>query len=241
MRRKLTPELMDDPEVDRAELDRSLGYIRAVNRRLGGVSALLRHLRRWSARWPPGASVTLLDVATGSADLPVAAVRWADDAGLDLRVTGVDLHETTLALAREHVEAAGAADRIELVRGDARRLTDAFEPGSFDYVHAGLFLHHLPDVEVLTVLRIMERLASKGLVWNDLMRSRVGRAAIGVLTIGRPEMVRHDARVSVEAGFSRREVMDCRRRLGLDWCQYERNVFTHRFTLAGEKPGAWPG
>ncbi|MEC9373740.1 MAG: methyltransferase, partial [Planctomycetota bacterium] len=98
--RRLTPELMDDPGVDRAALAESLEYIRWVNRRMGGHAALLRHLKRWSARWPRDRAVTLLDMATGSADAAVAARRWGLDAGFDLRVTGIDLHETTLELAR---------------------------------------------------------------------------------------------------------------------------------------------
>ncbi len=239
MERRLTPELMDDPGADPGELRRALGYIRVVNRRLGGVGALIGHLERWSARWPRDRAVTLVDIGTGSADLPIAAVEWARGAGFDLRVTGVDVHAETLRVAGEQVEGAGLGEAITLVEGDALGLMDRFEPGSFDYAHAGLFLHHLPEIEVMTALRIMERLASKGIVWNDLMRTRVGRAVIGVLTIGQPEMVRHDARVSVEAGFTKREVMDYRQRLGLGWCAYRSSVLTHRFTLAGEKAGAW--
>jgi ubiquinone/menaquinone biosynthesis C-methylase UbiE len=79
--------------------------------------------------------VTLLDVATGSADLPLAATRWARRAGFQLRVTGVDKHHATLALAREHVK-----DEVELRPADALELDTYFMPGSFDYVHAGLFL-----------------------------------------------------------------------------------------------------
>ena len=42
-RRRRTPELMDDPSADRSELARSLVFIRAVNRRLGGVHSLRRN------------------------------------------------------------------------------------------------------------------------------------------------------------------------------------------------------
>lgn len=242
MQRKLTPELMDDPAVDPAELDHALGYIRGVNRWLGGQAALLGHLRAWSGRWPRGGTITLLDVATGSADLPIAARRWGLKAGFDLRVTGVDVHETTLELARRHVAGVepevGAG--ITLVQADARRLMDHFKSGSFDYVHAGLFLHHLPEIDVLTVLRIMDRLSRAGVVWNDLRRSRLSYAFITLATLGQPEMVRHDARVSVLAGFTRGEAMGLARRVDLDaYCRWRFNIFTGRFTVAGEKSEAW--
>lgn len=242
MQRVRVPELMDDPEVGREDLDQALAYIRVVNRRFGGTEALLRRLKEWSVQWPKSGegTVTLLDIATGSADVPVAAVRWARGAGFDLRVTGVDIHETTLDLAREHVRANGdVADAITLERRDALRLMDEFAPGSFDYVHAGLFLHHLPEIEVLTVLRIMERLARRGIVWNDLARNPLAIAAVHLLTIGKPRIVRHDARVSVRAGFTRREALDFARRLDLTYARYRLDVQTQRFTLAGEKPDAW--
>lgn len=243
MRRVRTPELMDDPRVSREDLEVSLRYIRGVNRRLGGVSALLRHLRAWSREWPRGRPITLLDIATGSADLPVEAVRWARSAGHDLRVTAVDLHPTTLALAREHIAASDSpglnlAESIQLREANALKLMDEFAPESFDYVHAGLFLHHLPEIEVLTVLRIMDRLSRAGLIWNDLVRTQLGSWAITAMTVGTPRIVRHDARVSVRAGFTRREAIDLATRAGLVRPRYEWSVLTHRFTVTSTKRGA---
>jgi len=236
MGRDLTPELMDDPQASREELRRSLRYLRWVNRRLGGRSALLGRLRKWSKGWPRDRPVTLLDLGTGSADLPVEARRWAEGAGFDLRITGVDAHATTLDLAREHV---GDVEGVELVEADARRLLDRFEPGSFDYAHAGLFLHHLPDIEVMTVLRIMDRLSRRGVIWNDLARTALARLGVRVVTIGAPPMARHDAVVSVRAGFTRREALDLARRAGLNYLRWRLSPLSQRFTLAGEKRGAW--
>lgn len=241
MERVLSHELMDDADVPNHDLSASLAYIRGINRRLGGVTALVGHLKRWSSGWKQSERITLLDIATGSADLPVEARKWALSAGFDLQVTGVDVHEKTLDFARKHVQQASEQDArvgegIELFQADAKQLMERFDAQRFDYVHAGMFLHHLPEIEVLTVLRIMERLAARGIIWNDLVRSRVAHAAIRVLTIGQPEIVRHDARVSVEAGFTKREVLEYARRLDLDWCRYSWSFFTQRFTLAGVKP-----
>lgn len=246
MRRRLTPELMDDPAVGREDLGSSLRYIRWVNRRLGGSAALLGHLSRWSKGWPRDRPVTLLDVATGSADIPVAVRRWGLSRGFDIRVTGVELHEATLAFAREHVSAESARDGrigagVVLEGGDALRLGDRFKPGSFDYVHAGMFLHHLNEVEALTVLRIMDRLAKRGLVWNDLHRSRLHRLLVEAVLVGMPVIVRHDARVSVEAGFTRREVEEMARRVGVEGARYHRAPGWYRFTLTGERAGVTGG
>jgi len=240
MQRQLTPEWMDDPGVDAVELAKALAFIRKVNLRLGGVKALTNHLENWSKSWPKGHEVTILDIATGSADIPVEVVRWASKRGAKVRITAVDIHETTLESAREHVQRELGADApIDLVQIDAKELVDRFGPLSFDYVHAGMFLHHLTEIEILTVLRIMDRLAVRGLVWNDLVRSRVAMAGIWALTLGQSDMIKHDARVSVRAGFTRKEVRDYARRTSLGYCRYRSNFFTQRFTLAGEKQGAW--
>jgi len=86
---------------------------------------LLNHLlsagidRRWRARAIRSLHLTgrevLLDVCTGTADVALQAVRAA-------RVLGVDFAGAMLAIGWRKVRAAGKADTIALVRGDAARL-----------------------------------------------------------------------------------------------------------------------
>jgi len=227
---------MDDPAVDRDQLDRSLQFIRAINRRLGGTGAALGHLRRWSAGWPAGEVIRIIDLGTGSADIPLAIVRWARTGGLRVQITAIDAHPTTLDLARQHVkEALGASQtEIEFLRADALSLMDHFDPGAFDYAHAGMFLHHLDDIEVMTALRVMDRITTRGVIWNDLVRGPVEAVAVRLLTLAGPAMVKHDALVSVAAGFTRREVLDLASRVGLPHIGYQRHLFG-RFTLVSTK------
>ena len=231
--RRIHPELMDDPDADRVELDRALGYLRAVNRRLGGASLALRQFKQWARRWPADRTIRVLDVGTGSADIPLAIAEWARGAGHRVHVTGIDLHQTTVDLARRCI---GDREDIEIIQADALTLTDRFEANAFDYAHAGLFLHHLNDVQVMTVLRMMDRLASRGVIWNDLIRGVPGKLGVRVLMAwpGVPKMVRHDAVVSVAAGFTRREALDLARRAGLANIRMHSRLF-YRFALVSEK------
>lgn len=238
--RVLAGEWMDAPDAPRDELDRSLGFIRAVNRVLGGRRALVGQLAAWSRAWPRDRSVTLLDVGTGSADLPVEAVRWAKRAGRELRVTGVDVHETTASLARAFVDKQeDVRGSVEVLQADALQLVERFGPASFDYVHAGMFLHHLGSVQVLTMLRVMDRIARRGIIVNDLARTRLGVIGAKIITLGQGPMVRHDAVASVRAGFTKAEVLDMARRVDVGYCTYRFMPMGQRFVLAGEKPGAW--
>jgi len=237
-RRRFVPEFMDDPQIDPIELAVALRFIRTVNARLGGSSAALRHVRRWTEGWPAGRPLTVLDVGTGAADIPLALLRWGRRKGLCLRITAVDNHARTLEYARGFLLEAGVivddaedpSGSIALVQEDARSLARRFPAGHFDIVHAGMFLHHLPDLEILTVLRIMERLCRIGLIWNDLVRDPVSAVAIRLITLGMPASVRHDAIVSVAKGFTRREAIELARRSGLHEISHRRQRFG-RFTL----------
>jgi hypothetical protein len=83
---------MDDAGVSDAELRKGLAFIERVNRWLGYTRATLSHLKQFSRTWEKGETVRIVDLATGSADVPWAILKWADRAGFDVRIVGVDLH-----------------------------------------------------------------------------------------------------------------------------------------------------
>ena len=224
---------MDDPGLEGHELARLLAFLRTVNRRLGGVESMLALLREWSVDWPRDRPVTMLDVATGSADLPLAARQWAQGAGFDLRITAIDANPGAIREARRHL---GNISGIELIELDARDIERRFGPASFQYVHAGLFLHHLADRDIPVMLRAMDRVASHGIIWNDLVRSRRGWLVWWLLTAFQPLHVRHDARVSYRAGFTPAEVLGHTAAAGITYAGFRSNFNWQRFTLAGNKP-----
>ena len=249
--RRRQAEWMDRPDADPRELAESLAFIRKVNRRLGYTRATLKHLKRFAATWNRGERIEVLDVATGSADIPLAIARWGTEAGLDVRVTGVDFHAETIAVARSEVRGATSASgrapqagrlqegtatvaRVRLVRADAFRLP--FENAAVDYAITNMFLHHLDPPEIVAVLREMDRVAGRGVIVADLLRSYRAYAWVKVLTCLSPAMVRHDAAVSVGQAFTRGEILGAAGAADLTYVQYYRH-FGHRFVLAGEKPG----
>ena len=219
---------MDSPDVDRRELDHALGFIRKINRLLGYNRATLKHLKRFSRNWKPGQRITIIDIATGSADVPRAILTWADRHNFDVHVTGIDLHAVTARLAVSQAR----HPRLTIIQADA--LDPPFADGSFDYALCSMFLHHLSDEQAITVLRQMNRLARRGVIAADLLRDRRAYNWIYLMTMFSTPMIRHDARVSVMQSFTREEVECLRDRAGLDFVQYHRH-FAHRFVLAGEK------
>jgi hypothetical protein len=229
--RRRETEWMDAADVDPAMLARSLRFIRRVNTLLLYTRATISHLDRFSRRWKPGERITMIDFATGSADVPLAIVRWAARRGFDVRIVGLDLHETTCDFARA---ATRDEPRIEIVRGDA--LDPPFAAGSFDYALSSMFLHHLSEAAAAGALAAMARVARRGIVAADLLRRRRAYAWISLFTLLSNPVVRHDARVSVAQAFTAEEALQLRDRAGVDFAQFCTH-FGHRFVLAGEKPG----
>ena len=81
----------------------------------------------------------ILDVATGTGDLALEALRLAPK-----QVVGVDISEGMLALARAKAERMGASDRVVFRRGDAQRL-----PFSDRQFHAALVAFGVRNFEDL--------------------------------------------------------------------------------------------
>lgn len=97
--------------------------------------------RKMALFLPPGDALTVLDLATGTADVALALVRH----GRGVRqVIGVDQAEEMLRLGRNKVERHGLADRIHFEKADALALP--FKAGLFDAVTVAFGLRNLPDL-----------------------------------------------------------------------------------------------
>jgi 2-polyprenyl-3-methyl-5-hydroxy-6-metoxy-1,4-benzoquinol methylase len=226
--RKREPEWMDAPDADPTVLASSLSFIRTVNRWLGYTRATLFHLEKISRDWKPGQEIHLLDVATGSGDIPRDILRWARRRGFNLRITAVDLHHQTLRAASQFCD----EPEIRFVRADATRLP--FADRAFDCVLTSMFLHHLDEPAAVAVLKELDRVTDRGVIVADLLRTPRAYFWISFFTMLANPMVRHDARVSVSGAFNRTELLALRDAAGLKYLKPFRH-FGHRMVLAGMK------
>ena len=206
-------ELLDGRLDDTDRLAGNLRDLGRINRWLGGVKASELAVRALAAHLT---EVTILDVGTGGADIPLALVSDGERRGQRLAIVAVDHRPEIVALARRSVETAGTASgRVDVRLADGRDLP--FPDRSFDVSHASLVLHHLEPAAAVELLREMGRVARLGVVVNDLERSRVGWLAawlLGHLLTGN-RLTRHDAPLSIRRAYTVAESTDLLRDAGL--------------------------
>ncbi|MGE5611958.1 MAG: methyltransferase domain-containing protein [Bacillota bacterium] len=228
-RRRRQAEWMDEDRADPEQLLRSLRFIRRINSLLGYTRAIIDHLEQFARSWLPGERIDIIDLATGSADIPRAILAWANRRGFDVHIVAVDRHPVTIRAA-----AAGEADpRLRLVQADVFDLP--FAAGSFDYAMTAMFMHHLDEDQIIRLLKGMDRLSRRGILAADLLRHRRAYLWIRLLTLRSTAMVKHDAAASVAQSLTQTEVLAIRDRAGVGYARYARH-FAHRFVLAGQKP-----
>ena len=195
-------EFLDTPGQDRVELAGLLADIRRTNRRFGGYPLVLGYLRGFLPHLPSG-PITVLDVATASADIPRAIASWARAHRLPIRIVALDLSEDILALAQPGI---ASYPEVTLLRGNALALP--FPDRAFDVVTCGLALHHFTFEDGGRVLREIDRVARSGFIVNDIGRS--WGAYLGALLDTRlftqNRLARHDGPLSVLRAFTVSEV-----------------------------------
>ena len=91
------PELMDRPQPVTAELVSDLRNLRQLNRHFGSYALTTHFLRRWIQ---PGAQLRVLDLATGSGDIPRLVIDYARKVGATVTVEAIDQQSSTLEIAR---------------------------------------------------------------------------------------------------------------------------------------------
>jgi ubiquinone/menaquinone biosynthesis C-methylase UbiE len=210
--RSLLPERLDVETPPRDLVERSYRFMAFVNRRLGGARATRLAFQEFAPRWGRGERIRVLDVASGTGDIPRMLAAWDPR----LEFTCIDLHADPLGAVR--------------VRGDALRLP--FGDGSFDYVTTSLFLHHLTDEAAAGALREFDRVARRGMVMNDLLRRWRLYLWTKLFTLFANEIVRYDGPLSVKKSFTLNEL----RQLAAPFPYLKaRACFGHRVVLYGEK------
>ena len=108
--------------------------------------------------------ITILDVGTGTAQIPIALCQKHPKAA----VVAIDMAQHMLRVGQANVDRAGLADRVRLQWCDAKQMP--FADASFDAVMSNSIVHHIPAPAA--VFAEMTRVVKPGglLFVRDLLR-----------------------------------------------------------------------
>lgn len=229
-RRRLLPELMDDPALEPGRHARALRALGTVNLLSGTAARIWREVRALPR--PAGRALRVLDLACGGGDVAVAlALRGARER-IPVEVHGCDRSPFAVEHARASAEERGAPARffeLDVLEGPL--------PGGYDLMVSSLFLHHLTDADAVRFLRLAAG-AAPALFLQDLRRTRLGwlLAVVTLHTVARSDVAQVDGVRSVAGAFTLDEVRALAREAGLEGARLTR-CWPQRFALAWRREG----
>jgi len=205
-------ELLDGTDWSPEELAQNFRDIERVNHLLGGTRLTVGALARVARPLAGDAELSVLDVGTGSADIPIGLVRWARKSRRKIRVTALDSRVEILDLARDRTE---AYPEIRLQQGVAPGLP--FSDSSFDVATCSLVAHHLAPDALLHLIKEMARVASRAVIVNDLLRHTLCYAVARILgsVTTRNRLTRNDGPLSVRKSYTLDELYSIQEEAGL--------------------------
>lgn len=207
-KREIQPELMDDPSIAYEDHLEALKGLARLNRLTQVARPLYNRIHAWAKS--SSRPLRVLDVATGSGDIPLQWARWAikDRISLDLFATDISPQAIQIASDKGHQQNAS-------VRWFTSNILENHLPSDFDVVTCSLFMHHLSDDEIIIALRVMRDAVGGGhrpgrILICDLARSNFNQTLvwIGSRLVTRSKIVHTDATLSIRAALTPEEFSD---------------------------------
>jgi hypothetical protein len=189
--RRLVPEWLDLLPSDDPRAMRSRRDLVLVNALMGHAGVIARHVRGTGAR-------RIADLGGGSGEM---LARVARKARLAPPVEAVLVDMQPCVTHEVSARLSAAKWTLSVATADVFVWLESQADGAFDLLMANLFLHHLEPAPLARLLQLASRKA-RCFIACEPRRSALALAGARMLPLlGCNDVTRHDAVVSVEAGF----------------------------------------
>jgi len=208
-KRSYQKELLDRDDIPLDDIRQNMLELDIINTWLGGHAISIGGLKHLIGR---RRQISICEIGCGGGDNLRALVRWCHKKNIHVRVTGIDLNAHCIDVAKDRWQEGPA----EWIHSDYRNVV--FDQGRPDIIFSSLFCHHFTDEELVGQLGWMEENAGVGWFINDLHRHIMAWQSIRLLTkwFSRSYLVKNDAPLSVQRGFTRPEWMELIRQAGIN-------------------------
>ena len=216
---------MDQPGLSAAEHAAALRGLRRIHQFSGTSRFFLNEISgimKYNSKRP----LRIIDMACGGGDLLCSLAHRFKRRGWAFEYFGCDFSPQAVGIASENARKQGVAAKFFEWNALAGPL-----PEKYDILINSLFLHHLDEEDVISVLRNMSESAQTLLV-EDLIRSRwgYGLAWAGCRALSRSPVVHYDGPVSVQGAFTLNEIQDLANQAGLTTATVQKH-WPERFLL----------
>jgi 2-polyprenyl-3-methyl-5-hydroxy-6-metoxy-1,4-benzoquinol methylase len=192
-------ELLDQPSIPPADIQRNLRELAWINEKLGG------HRTTWqgfTGLAKKGNEIHICEIGCGGGDNLKTIEKKAGSRYPYLSFTGIDINPDCIAVAKNNNLKKPAYWLVS----DYKKVSFPSKP---DIIFCSLFCHHFKDSELIEMFRWMGDHCRTGFFINDLHRHPFAYHSIRWLTalFSRSYLVKHDAPLSVLRGFTKRELV----------------------------------
>lgn len=211
--RSSLPELMDDPKLPKDQLNAALRDITKVNKLLGGNQVTIRGVQELIRSKPHKKVWRIVDVGCGDGEMLRHIAGVFAQSQLSIELKGVDINTASIQLAKE---LSVSYENVDFEVMDILQIKTETLP--CDILLCNLTIHHFTDDEICIFLKHFYRLATIGVVINDLHRSVIAYQLFRGFSriFMKSPIARHDGRISIARGFKKEELKRYSQRLGFE-------------------------
>lgn len=197
-RRSYKKELLDRPDIPFADIQQNMEELDFINKYLGGHQITIQGLKQIVDK--SSKELHIVEIGCGGGNNLRVIQQWCKKNKIEAKLIGIDINPDCISFAKTKAANKG----IDFVWSDYREVVFESSP---DIIFSSLFCHHFNDDELVFMMQWMQENSKKGFFVNDLHRHPLAYYSIKFLTrlFSKSYLVKHDAPLSVERGFSRKE------------------------------------
>lgn len=208
--RSYEKELLDRSDIPFNDIKRNMQELEVINAKLGGHAITLQGLKEILQEKKEPFSIC--EIGCGGGDNLKVISYWCNERKISVKLAGIDINNDCIEYAREN---CSELKSVQFITSDY--LLVDFSDTKPDIIFSSLFCHHLNDEQFVDMMLWCKRNSGWGFFINDLHRNPVAWYSIKFLSrlFSKSYLVKHDAPLSVQRGFKRKELTGFLQKAGI--------------------------
>jgi len=209
--RSYQKELLDRTDIPFDDIALNMKELNFINTYLGGHHITVNGLQRiLSDSKIVAGKLLVCEIGCGGGDNLQVIYDWCVRKKIQIDTIGIDINPDCISYAEKSTRIPNA----RWIASDYKFTTFIQQP---HIIFNSLFCHHFDDAQMISILKWMNANATMGFFINDLHRHQIAFYSIKLLTklFSKSYLVKNDAPLSVQRGFTRIELERYLREAGI--------------------------